>query len=136
MKRYTITYLVLSFLSIQVWSQNLSAKQGMKDLIDENFRFAAAQYKVLQQNTGITVMPKTFNYTSNKLVTSDTKWWCSGFYPGSLWMIYEYTKDEDIKKEALARLSILEKEKHYTGNHDLGFMMFCSFGNAYRITGN
>jgi hypothetical protein len=127
---------VLSVLSVQAWTQNVSVKQGMKDLIDENFRFAAAQYKVLQKNTGVTVMPKTYDYTSNKLVTSDTKWWCSGFYPGSLWMIYEHTKDEDIKKEALARLEILEKEKHYTGNHDLGFMMFCSFGNAYRITGN
>ncbi|WP_343533264.1 glycoside hydrolase family 88 protein, partial [Pedobacter sp.] len=31
------------------------------------------------------------------------------------------------------RLASLEKEKHYTGNHDLGFMMYCSFGNAYRL---
>ena len=69
-------------------------------------------------------------------MNSDTKWWCSGFYPGSLWLIYEYTKDEAIRKEAEKRLAILEKEKHYTGNHDLGFMMYCSFGTAYRITNN
>lgn len=61
-------------------------------------------------------MPKSFDYKSNKLQTSDTKWWCSSFYPGSLWMIYENTGDESIKKEAEHRLAILEKEKFYTGN--------------------
>lgn len=127
---------MLSFLAFQVKSQPVVVKQTMKELISQNFQFAAEQYKVLKQNTPIAVMPKTFDYASNKLITSDTKWWCSGFYPGSLWMIYENTKDEAIRKEAEARLAILEKEKHYTGNHDLGFMMFCSFGNAYRITGN
>jgi hypothetical protein len=49
---------------------------------------------------------------------------------------YEQTQDEAIRKEAEARLALLEPEKHFTGNHDLGFMIFCSFGNAYRITGN
>jgi hypothetical protein len=81
-------------------------------------------------------MPRSYDAAKNTLITSDTKWWCSGFYPGSLLYIYEYTKDEEIKKEALKRLGILEKEKYYTGNHDLGFMMYCSFGNAYRIFGD
>ncbi|MEY3432393.1 MAG: hypothetical protein RL131_329 [Bacteroidota bacterium] len=30
-------------------------------------------------------------------------------------------------------MAIQEKEKHYTGNHDLGFMMYCPFGNNYRL---
>ncbi|WP_316790640.1 glycoside hydrolase family 88 protein [Pedobacter frigoris] len=111
-------------------------KQQMKQMIDEQFKFAVQQYKVLAKNTPANVMPKTYHAKNNKSETSDTKWWCSGFYPGSLLYIYEYTKDAATLKEAEARLGILEKEKHYTGNHDLGFMMFCSFGNAYRITKN
>jgi rhamnogalacturonyl hydrolase YesR len=109
-------------------------REKMKNLIDEQFRFAATQYKVLAKNVPSHRMPKTYYAKTNKVETSDTKWWCSGFYPGALLYIYEYTKDPAILKEAENRLAILEPEKHYTGNHDLGFMMYCSFGNAYRIT--
>ncbi|UKJ07446.1 glycoside hydrolase family 88 protein [Solitalea lacus] len=110
-------------------------KEQMKKLIDANLTFAAQQYKVLAQNVPASVMPKTYNAKDNKVITSDTQWWCSGFYPGTLLYIYEYTKDPSILQEAKQRLAILEKEKHFTGNHDLGFMMFCSFGNAYRLFG-
>jgi unsaturated chondroitin disaccharide hydrolase len=112
------------------------SKQEMKQLIDEDMRFAAKQYKVLMQKTPATVMPRTYNAAKDSLVTSDTKWWCSGFYPGTLWMIYANTKDAAIRTEAEKRLALLEPTKTYTGNHDLGFMMFCSFGTAYDITKN
>ncbi|MBC7829508.1 MAG: glycoside hydrolase family 88 protein [Chitinophagaceae bacterium] len=108
----------------------------MKQLIDENMTFAAQQYKVLLNNVPPAVMPRSYDSSKDSLVTSNTKWWCSGFYPGTLWMIYDHTKDKAIREEAEKRLGILEPEKHYTGNHDLGFMMFCSFGTAYDITRN
>ncbi|SMO48966.1 glycoside hydrolase family 88 protein [Solitalea koreensis] len=127
---------LLSTLSAICLSASVFGQSDMTQLIKENFDFAAQQYKVLMKNTPADVMPKTYFANNNKLVTSDTKWWCSGFYPGTLWFVYEHTNDEVIKAEAERRLQILEKEKHFTGNHDLGFMMFCSFGNAYRITKN
>lgn len=108
---------------------------SMRTLIDGNFALAATQYKVLMQQTPADRMPKTYDAGKQKVVTSDTRWWCSGFYPGALLYIYEYTGDTAILGEARKRLLLLEKEKHYTGNHDLGFMMYCSFGNAYRLTG-
>lgn len=132
MKKILVTATLFFATSIAVIAQ----QQSMRQLIDENMHFAAQQYKVLMQHTPDTVMPRSYDAASNKWISSDTKWWCSGFYPGSLWYLYEYTKDEALKKEAIKRLAILEKEKYYTGNHDLGFMMYCSFGNAYRITGD
>lgn len=111
------------------------SKDEMTQLIEEQFRFAAQQYKLLGKNVAADRMPVTFNQKENKVTTSDTKWWCSGFFPGTLLYIYEYTQDAEIKAEAEKRLAILEQEKHYTGNHDLGFMMYCSFGNAYRLFG-
>jgi unsaturated chondroitin disaccharide hydrolase len=112
------------------------AKKVMQQLIEDDLRFADQQYKVLIQKTPADVMPRSYIAAKDSLVTSDTKWWCSGFYPGTLWMIYAGTKDPAMKAEAEKRLAILEKEKTYTGNHDLGFMMFCSFGTAYDITKN
>jgi len=113
-----------------------NAQQRMDALIAENMQLAAKQYELLASKTPADSMPRHYNPLQNKWVNSDTKWWCSGFYPGSLWLIYDYTKDAAIRKEAEDRLTILEKEKHYTGNHDLGFMMYCSFGTALDITGN
>ena len=127
-------FVMLHPLSCGLLAQNAASKKTMGRLINDNMLFAAKQYKVLKQNTPQDRMPRSFDPKENKSITSDTKWWCSGFYPGTLWYIYEYTKDSSIKNEAERRLAILEKEQYYTGNHDLGFMMYCSFGNAYRIT--
>lgn len=65
-------------------------------------------------------------------VTSDD--WVSGFYPGSLWYMYDYTKDPKWEKAAREWTANLEKEKFNATTHDLGFMLYCSFGNGYRLT--
>ncbi len=133
MKRFNLA--LVGLLAAHLVSAQ-SDKKAMKLLIDDNMQFAAKQYKVLASKVPATLMPRSYNAEKDSLVTSNTKWWCSGFYPGTLWMIYDGTKDAAIKEEAEKRLGILEKEKTYTGNHDLGFMMFCSFGTAYSITRN
>ena len=55
-------------------------EKEMGKLIDEQFSFAAKQYKLLSKNVPADRMPKTFNTKSNKVETSNTKWWCSGFF--------------------------------------------------------
>jgi len=117
-------------------SQKKTAYRPAPDLlqtIEANFTDAAAQYKVLAKNLPATSFPKTFFPTTGKYEFSNSGWWCSGFYPGSLLYLYEQTKDPSLYTEAERILKILEKEKNNTSTHDLGFMMFCSFGNANRI---
>ena len=111
-------------------------KSEMKKLIKNEFEFAAKQYKLMAARVPAGKMPQTYNPKTGKAVFSGLKWWCSGFYPGTLWMIYEQTGDKAILKEARKKLAELEPIKHYKGNHDLGFMINCSFGNAYRLTRN
>jgi rhamnogalacturonyl hydrolase YesR len=81
-------------------------------------------------------MPRNYIAKESKLVTSNTGWWTSGFFPASLWYIYEFTQDTAIKAEAERRLVIIKDQQYNTKDHDLGFKMYCSFGNAYRITSN
>ncbi|MDM8178016.1 MULTISPECIES: glycoside hydrolase family 88 protein [Olivibacter] len=114
--------------------QSFAQTKSMKELIQANFDFARAQYKVLANNIPSEKLPQNWDPKTGKIDARDIQWWCSGFYPGSLWLIYEQTKDETIHQEALRTLKLIEPNKTFTGNHDLGFMMFCSFGNAYRIT--
>ena len=60
--------------------------------------------------------------------------WTSGFFPGSLWYVYEFTGDEAVKAEAIKYTELLNPIREYTGTHDLGFMMNCSYGNALRLS--
>jgi hypothetical protein len=136
MKKYILGFALLFVMAQIGFAQTASIKNKMEALIQDNFAFAAKQYQYLKANTPDSVMPRSYVTATNTSVTSDTKWWCSGFYPGTLWYLYAYTKDENIRKEAEKRLGILEKEKYYTGNHDLGFMIYCSFGTAYKYTNN
>ncbi|WP_261513085.1 glycoside hydrolase family 88 protein [Chryseobacterium paludis] len=125
---------VLTFMVINIIAAAQNNKKEMSKLIRNEFEFAEKQYKYLIKSVPPDKMPQSYNASSNKITTRDITWWCSGFYPGSLWMIYEQTNDPEIKKEAERTLKIIEPNKTFTRDHDLGFMMFSSFGNAYRIT--
>ncbi|MDD3543904.1 MAG: DUF4861 family protein, partial [Kiritimatiellae bacterium] len=97
------------------------------------FARAADQYRLLteQMKAGNGRHPKSF--ANGKLVTIPPEDWCSGFYPGSLWFLYEYTKDPFWKAEAEKATEIQEKVRHYNGNHDIGFMLMSSVGQALRL---
>ena len=60
--------------------------------------------------------------------------WCSGFFPGMLWMMYEYSHDRFWREQAVSNTWLIENVKYHGGTHDLGFMMGCSFGNGWRLT--
>jgi len=111
--------------------KNPAATASSNKIINSNFNDADAQYKVMMQLLPAGQFPKTFE--NDTLRTSSSGWWCSGFYPGSLLYIYEQTKDTVLYNEAIRMLGLLAKEQYNTGTHDLGFMMYCSFGNALRL---
>ncbi len=104
--------------------------------VEKEFEFAAQQYQgMLDSHPDLTQFPQSTNpdgSPGNR--TSD--WWCSGFFGGSLWYIYEFTKDPKWKDAADLWTMAVEKEQNNTGTHDLGFMLYCPFGNGYRLTRN
>lgn len=122
--------LAFTFSNAQPHSDN----EQMRRLIKENFELADTQYRYMMTLIPSDKMPQTYDEKDKKLISKDIKWWCSGFYSGSLWYIYEQTGNALIKKEAERALEVIKPNQNYTGNHDLGFMMYCSFGNAYRLT--
>lgn len=111
----------------------LQPKPTVLRLIDGNLRQAVNQYKVLMGKVPADRMPKTFYANTGKLETSDAGWWTSGFYPGTLFELYSFSHDTALGNEAQRRLALLEKEQYNKGTHDLGFMMYCSYGNGLRL---
>lgn len=63
-------------------------------------------------------------------------WWGSGFFAGSLWYLYEYSRDQKWKDAAHLWSMAVAGEQYNTTTHDLGFMVFCPFGNGFRLTGD
>lgn len=72
-----------------------------------------------------------------KLCPVSKELWTEGFWPGVLWYDYEYTSDPEIRKAAENYTEALEFISEIPAyDHDLGFIIFCSYGNGYRLTGN
>jgi len=119
------------------------------DLVKQNFDFAAEQlvyalHEIDSVKAGDgrdslikvekpLVSPRTLDENGNlKLVVSRD--WTSGFFPGELWYMYEFTKDPKWEKQARAFTTTLEVQKFTKTTHDLGFILYNSFGNGLRLT--
>ena len=113
----------------------LRRNESDSELADRIFALAAGQLKILDAATPADRAPRSFS-ESGGFVTSDIGWWCSGFFPGSLWLAYEHTGDEQLKEAATRNSEKLDLLVRQKTDHDIGFQMMCSYGQAYRVTGS
>lgn len=115
------------------------------DATDMSMAFVCQQTKVAlkeaakarsqaENMSGHRVMPRTVSADGTMRMVGP-KDWCSGFFPGVLWMIYEYTHDDFWREEAISATWMIEESKNHGGSHDLGFIMNNSFGKALQNTG-
>lgn len=109
---------------------------GIRKTVDEAISSAREQALLMAEKYSAkdSLLPKTFENGND--VSSDSRWWCSGFFPGELWLLYEDTADTVLLSYAKEFTSRVEREKFTTDNHDVGFILNCSFGNAWRLTGD
>ncbi|MFN7116996.1 MAG: glycoside hydrolase family 88 protein [Saprospiraceae bacterium] len=104
--------------------------------VKKEMEFAAQQYNLMLKSlSDTTKFPQSIN-PDGSLRLMPSSWWCSGFFGGSLWYLYEYNKESKWKEAAELWTMAVEKEKYNTRTHDLGFMLYCPFGNGYRLTQN
>lgn len=75
--------------------------------------------------------------TSWNLVEVKKEEWCAGFWPGVLWYNYEYTNNaDDLKAAQIYTEGLYDIAMAPAYDHDLGFLIYCSYGNGYRLTQN
>lgn len=133
-------------LSLLVVCGACSQVPQKEDVVKDSFDFAGQQLKyaftqvdsvkakLVEEGSGKNlVSPRTIEDDGSfKMVVSRD--WTSGFFPGELWYMYEYTQDDYWKKKAQEFTANIEDQKTNGGTHDMGFKMYCSFGNGYRLT--
>jgi rhamnogalacturonyl hydrolase YesR len=88
----------------------------------------------LESLNDTTVNPRTVE--EGEIVYGPVSNWTSGFFPGILWMMYEYTGDDYWSQKAHHYTMNVRDEQYNGSTHDMGFKIYCSFGNGYRLTGN
>ena len=131
MKKLLVAILFVA-VGLYIFSPRQQLRVSLKKALDVAVAHEKAQAEYMLNREG--EMPKT--YENGQIVTANIRWWTSGFFPGSLWLLYEHTGDDKLREYAEHFTARLESLKDYRGTHDLGFMVFCSYGNGYRLTGN
>lgn len=127
---------ILTILSISLFSCSKSNNTNCCD-VQQTIDFAEKQigYQVkLIEKSGKILNPRTVYNGKIEYVPIDD--WTSGFFPGTMWYMYELTKDEKWKEYGIKYTEDLDSIKYLTWHHDVGFMINCSYGNAYRLTEN
>lgn len=132
MKRYFIYAYILLFL-LQISCISKQHDDLLLDTVNHTLNIAQSQYVILADKAleYDDLLPKT--YENDTVVMVNSAWWTSGFVPGTLWLLYEAGKNDMIEDYAIKLGSRVENQKYTTDNHDVGFMIYCPFGNAYRL---
>ena len=133
MKKHTT---IILFCTVAIFATACNSYEREKTkFINEVIEFATAQTELMLQAAGDPAAlryPRTINADGTLRTTS--MWdWTPGFFPGSLWYLYELTGKDQWREAATAWTESLEPLRTFTRHHDLGFMMYCSFGNAERL---
>ena len=131
--------MMIANLLIAMCATCTSAEKELEAKLPEIFTKAATHYKALDAAaTPLMKDAKGKLHTPHSFERGNLKMpsifgWTSGHFPGALWYLYEATGDAFFKDRATVWTEILSPVATYGGNHDIGFMMYCSYGNARRI---
>ncbi|MEO7961949.1 MAG: glycoside hydrolase family 88 protein, partial [Ginsengibacter sp.] len=124
----TVAILCLAFLALKSFPSYSQVYNA-----DQSINIAKSHLEVSQAYSNKSSYPRTVNSNGTTKRVSAGDWTC-GFFPGALWLMYEYTGDNTWKSRAQEWTAGLENQKNNTTTHDVGFMIYSSFGNGYRLT--
>ena len=131
-KTKLLTVAFMLFLAIVSNGQNIDIKNVFADA-EKQTDVMLKEIPAAKHGNPNLVSPRCLD-SKGELVLNPSFRWTSGFFPGMLWYLYDYTKDKKWEEQAKTFTANIEKEKFNGGSHDVGFKIYCSFGNGYRLT--
>ena len=136
-KEFIIPFLFLAGIIALFLSSCAPKQESMESLVNDRLDRSLQLYELMAQSLidQPDKLPRSID-NDGKLATTGPGGWVSGFVPGSLWYLYEYSNDPKMLEYAKNYTARIEREKNNKGTHDLGFMLYCSFGNGYRLIGD
>jgi unsaturated chondroitin disaccharide hydrolase len=134
MNKYICLSLVLALSQLKVSAQSNDVTKGFS-IAEKQTELMLKEVEIAKAKSGKAdlVSPRNLSPTGElELVAS--KDWCSGFFPGELWYLYSYTNNKKWLDAAKAYTANIEQEKTNGTTHDMGFKVYTSVGNGYRLT--
>ena len=126
--------LLTTVFCLFIFTSCTSNKKAEIAFIEDNIAYSTAQTQLMLDEVGVAT---TKNYPrtriDGKLVATSIWDWTPGFFPGTLWYLYELTNDSLWKAKAEEWTNPLEPQQNLKSHHDIGFIMYCSYGNAERL---
>ena len=138
MKRWMLSSVALSAMCAMA---NCEKESSLEKALPDIFEKSAAHYRAMESAAsllakgadGKDLFPHGYKVATGKYDMRSIFWWTSGHFPGSLWYLYEATGNVYFKDKAIFWTERLAPNSTVDTNHDLGFIMYCSYGNARRL---
>jgi unsaturated chondroitin disaccharide hydrolase len=109
------------------------AAEQVSTLVERDIRAASAQYAILLDKAeGKPSFPRTVEQGELRMVGPGD--WTAGFFPGSLWYLFEATGDARWRSAAERYTARTAPARFDKSQHDVGFMLGAGYGNGYRLT--
>lgn len=136
MKKVFFLFIAMAIMSFSCNIKSTDQTESeSSDMVSKVFQRAEVQLgNAVAQYQDLTLFPRSSN-PDGTLIAVPAKNWVSGFFPGSLWYLYEFTEDDKWKSAAVKWTEALNEVQFNTGTHDVGFVINCSYGNGLRLSG-
>ena len=131
MKKVVVLVGIL-FVGLSTYAQSIDVKTIFSDAEKQTDLLISNIPDAKKGNPDL-VSPRSLDVKGDLILCPSYRW-VSGFFPGTLWYLYDYTHDKKWKKQAQIFTANIEKEKLNNASHDVGFKIYCSYGNGYRLT--
>ena len=107
--------------------------QELDSLVGHAMKFADRQLRLTISEIGENSKFPRSTLPNGSWKTTPARDWTSGFFAGCLWLMNEQTKDPFFREAAERWTAGMEQEQFDKGTHDVGFEIFDSYGNGYRL---
>jgi len=110
------------------------ASETIEEISAKVSKRAGEQFTLLSERLAGDMTPRTI-LPDGSMKDCAVGSWTSGFFAGSLWQLYSLGGGSEVLELARKETAKLAPVLDFPISHDIGFQINCSYGNAYRITG-
>jgi len=131
MKRLSYT-LITAVIVCLLAACNQSTNSKVDSSLSNPDKLSSRYSKLLAYPLDSMAFPRSYSWKNKSIKKALPKDWTSGFFAGNLWLLYQLSGDEAYKEKAMQWTAFIENEKYNDRTHDMGFKIYCSYGNGLK----
>lgn len=131
MNKVSSSFLILGFALLASCKSGINSQtkstSASENLLEKRYKM------LLDYPVDSMSIPRSMTIKTNTIKKVPSRDWTSGFFAGNLWQLYRLTGNEAYKNQAQKWTPFSKKESVNSNSHDVGFKVFCSFGEALKV---